>query len=85
MKPIPTELLSSAPQSFFLPQSFLFTFRLWQSRDAHGDAAWRGRLEAVTTGQVRYLNDLQNVTALLRELLRELETETRSQEDIHGS
>ena len=67
------------------PQSFLFTFRLWQSRDAQGDAAWRGKLESVTTGQVRYLNDLQNVTALLRELSRELETETHSQENIHVS
>jgi hypothetical protein len=65
------------------PQSFLFTFRLWQTRDAQGDSAWRGKLESVTTGQVRYLNDLQSVTAQLRELLRELEAESHSQEENH--
>lgn len=67
------------------PQSFLFTFRLLQTRGAQGDTAWRGKLEAVTTGQVRYLHDLQDVTALLRELLRELKVEFYSQGDIHVS
>lgn len=74
-KLVQTESLPAAPQSFF------FTFRLWQTRGADGDDAWRGRLESVTTGQVRYLNDLQGVEAHLRALLGQLEQDGHLMED----
>lgn len=76
-KPLQTE------RSFSAPTSFLFTFRLWQTRDAQGTFTWRGKLQSVTTGEVRYLNGLQNVTLQLHELLLELEAESHLLEELH--
>jgi hypothetical protein len=51
------------------PPTFLFTLRVWQARSGKGQSEWRGRLQSVTTGEVRYFRDWQTFVVLIREIL----------------
>jgi hypothetical protein len=53
--------------------SWLFTFRVWQTRVDGGSTEWRGRLQSVNTGHVRYFRDWQRLVLHLNELLQELD------------
>jgi hypothetical protein len=49
------------------PASYLFTLRIWIEQ---GDGErWRGRLEAVASGEVRHCRDWPQLVRHLRELL----------------
>jgi hypothetical protein len=51
-----------------LPSSYLFTLRFWVERGAEGEG-WRGRLESVSSGEVRHCRDWQQLVSYLREML----------------
>jgi hypothetical protein len=51
------------------PSSFLFTLRVWRARLSPGASEWRGRLQSVTTGEVRYFRDWSTLIVLVREML----------------
>ena len=52
-----------------LTGSLLFTLRVWRATSGPGASDWRGRLQSVTTGEVRYFRDWQTFVVLIREML----------------
>lgn len=49
--------------------SHLFTVRLWQEELGNGQAEWRGKVQHVTSGEVRYFREWSKLLAVLIELL----------------
>ncbi len=49
--------------------NILFTLRLWNVTTRGGQSEWRGRLQLVRTGQVRYFRDWDTLIAYLSEML----------------
>ena len=47
------------------PQSHVFTLRVWQTNSGEGQWEWRGKLQYVESGEIRYFRDW---TALIRYL-----------------
>jgi len=51
------------------PGSHLFTLRLWLEDLGGGQTDWRGRVQHVTSGEVRYVRDWQALAAFVEALL----------------
>lgn len=49
--------------------SHLFTLRLWREELGGGDAEWRGKVQHVTSGEVRYFRDWSMLIAFLVQVL----------------
>ncbi len=56
--------MDTAPQS-----SLLFTLRLWKEPVDAEKVEWRGKLQHVLSGEVRYFRDWPTLIAALAELL----------------
>jgi hypothetical protein len=56
------------------PNSHLFVLRLWSEKMGDDGIEWRGKLQHVTSGDVRYLRDWSKLLPLLLELLSEVDT-----------
>jgi hypothetical protein len=57
--------------------SHLFTLRLWHEELGGGDAEWRGKVQHVTSGEVRYFRDWPTLVAFLLQML------SGSEPDVH--
>ncbi len=51
------------------PRSHLFTVRLWLEELGNGESEWRGKVQHVTSGEVRYFRDWTMLIAFLQMLL----------------
>lgn len=56
------------------PNSYLFTVRLWPEKLDGGQREWRGKVQHVMSGEVRYFRDWFGLTKSLQELLQDLES-----------
>jgi hypothetical protein len=52
-------------------RSQLFALRLWQAKLGNGQSEWRGQLQHVVGGQIRYFRDWPTLIRQLGELLSE--------------
>lgn len=55
------------------PRSHLFTVRLWLEELGNDQTEWRGKVQHVTSGEVRYFRDWPALIAFLQMLLSTLE------------
>ena len=63
-------------------QSHLFTVRMWQEELGEGQAEWRGKVQHVQSGEVRYFRQWSALVASLERMLAEFEA--RPQPDQKG-
>ena len=47
------------------PRSHLFTVRLWVEELGNGKSEWRGKVQYVTSGEVRYFREWTTLIAFL--------------------
>jgi hypothetical protein len=57
------------------PHSHLFTVRVWEEVIGTDQAEWRGKVQLLTTGEVRYFREWTRLVPLLVALLAELDSE----------
>jgi hypothetical protein len=50
-------------------RSHLFTVRMWLEDLGHGQTEWRGEVQEVLSGEVRYFRDWPTLVTLLQEML----------------
>jgi hypothetical protein len=55
-------------------QSHLFTVRLWSEEIDEGQAEWRGKLQHIISGEIRYFRDWDGLIALLQTMLSQRES-----------
>ena len=55
------------------PRSHLFTVRVWQEEVGKHQIEWRGRVQLVTSGEVRYFREWRALAPLLTAMLSELD------------
>jgi len=53
------------------PQSHLFTLRVWQTDSGEGQSEWRGKIQCVESGEIRYFRDWPALVRYLDEMLAE--------------
>jgi len=53
------------------PQSKLFTLRVWQTDSGEGQSEWRGKIQCVESGEIRYFRDWPALVRYLDEMLAE--------------
>ena len=58
------------------PHSHLFTLRVWDEVLDGDQGEWRGKLQSVRTGEVRYLRDWSVLLTLVLDMLRSEQQET---------
>ena len=51
------------------PHSHLFTLRLWEETLGEGEAEWRGRVQALTSGETAFFRDWPGLVATLARLI----------------
>lgn len=62
--------LPNALDHLKLPQhSHLFTVRVWREDLGQGRSEWRGKVQHVLSGEVRYFRDWATLIAALQEML----------------
>lgn len=54
----------------------LFTLRLWREELDKGYSEWRGKVQHVTSGEVRYFRDWPALVACLQEMLNATSDQT---------
>jgi hypothetical protein len=57
------------------PRSHLFTIRVWQEEIGTDQIEWRGKVQLVTSGDVRYFRGWAALVPLLLTMLSELDSE----------
>lgn len=63
------------------PRSHLFTVRVWEEEITTEQSEWRGKVQLLTNGDVRYFRDWSTLLPLLLTMLRESQEElTKSAE-----
>lgn len=53
------------------PRSQLFTVRVWKEEVSNGQIEWRGKVQLVNSGDVRYFRDWDALVPLLLAMLSE--------------
>ena len=56
------------------PRSHLFTVRVWEEEIWADQTEWRGKVQLVTSGEVRYFREWDALVPLLLTMLSELDT-----------
>jgi len=56
------------------PRSHLFTVRVWQEELSQDQTEWRGKVQLITDGNVRYFRGWEGLVPLLVSMLIELDT-----------
>jgi hypothetical protein len=56
--------------------SHLFTLRLWREELGGGETEWRGKVQHVTSGEVRYFREWPTLIAFLEQVLSGSEPDT---------
>lgn len=64
--------------------SELFTLRLWLEELGNGQQEWRGKIQHVLSGKVRYFRGLEGLTDKLEGLLESRLTQERGSESDRG-
>ena len=59
-------------------RSHLFTLRIWAEALGDGRTEWRGKVQHVHSGEVRYFRDWSTLVTFLLEMLPELDGEESS-------
>ena len=62
------------------PRSHLFTVGVWQEEMSNGQTEWRGKVQLLASGEVRYFRDWAALVPLLRTMLSESKFESDIQE-----
>lgn len=57
------------------PRSHLFTVRVWQEEIGADQTEWRGKVQLLTSGDVRYFRGWATLVPLLLTMLSELDSE----------
>lgn len=57
------------------PHSHLFTIRVWEEETGKNQAEWRGKVQLITNGEVRYFREWTALAPLLVALLSEFDAE----------
>ena len=60
------------------PRSHLFTVRVWQEDVGQNQMEWRGKVQLITDGNVRYFRGWEELVPLLLSMLSEVETLSES-------
>lgn len=63
------EMDRRAEMEFEQRSSHLFTLRLWREELGGGEIEWRGKVQHVTSGEVRYFRDWPTLVTFLQQLL----------------
>lgn len=53
------------------PRSHLFTIRVWEEEIGAGQTEWRGKVQLLTSGEVRYFREWAALAPLLLTMLSE--------------
>ena len=61
-------------------RSHLFTIRVWEEEIGTSQSEWRGRVQLLTSGEVRYFREWMALVPLLRTMLAELAVEQEPQQ-----
>ena len=61
------------------PRSHLFTVRVWQEEIRTDQSEWRGKVQLLTSGEVRYFREWSALVPLLLTMLSEMLPEKQSQ------
>ena len=64
------------------PRSHLFTIRVWEEQIGADQTEWRGKVQLLTSGEVRYFRDWAALVPLLLTMLFESQSEVQQQQ-IH--
>ena len=64
------------------PRSHLFTIRVWEEQIGADQTEWRGKVQLLTNGEVRYFRDWAALVPLLLTMLLESQSEVQQQQ-IH--
>ncbi len=57
------------------PRSHLFTVRVWEEEIGMKQSEWRGKVQFLTTGEVRYFREWAALAPLLLTILAELDSD----------
>ena len=58
-------------------QSHFFTVRVWQEELGNGQSEWRGKVQHVQSGEVRYFREWSTLVAALLKMLTEYDADLR--------
>ena len=59
------------------PRSHLFTIRVWEEETGTNQTEWRGKIQLITNGEVRYFCEWTALAPLLVALLTEFNAEEK--------
>ena len=59
------------------PRSHLFTIRVWEEQIGADQTEWRGKVQLLTSGEVRYFRDWAALVPLLLTMLLESQSEVQ--------
>ena len=62
------------------PRSHLFTIRVWEEQIGADQTEWRGKVQLLTSGEVRYFRDWAALVPLLLTMLLESQSEVQQQQ-----
>ena len=65
--------------------SFLFMLRLWPENPGGGQTDWRGSLQHVNSGELRYFRDWPTLQAFVDGLLRRIDPQVSGVEQVDDS
>lgn len=61
------------------PRSHLFTVRVWEEEIRPGQTEWRGKVQLLTNGEVRYFREWAALGPLLLTMLRDSASESSTE------
>jgi hypothetical protein len=59
------------------PRSHLFTVRVWEEETEAGQTEWRGKVQLMTSGEVRYFREWAALVPLLLTMLTESQSDAQ--------
>ena len=59
------------------PRSHLFTVRVWEEETGAGQTEWRGKVQLLTSGEVRYFRGWAALVPLLLTMLTESQSDAQ--------
>ena len=73
-------LITSPPERVPRPRSHLFTVRVWEEEIGTDQTEWRGKVQLLSNGDVRYFRDWAALVPLLLTMLSESDSVPESNE-----
>jgi hypothetical protein len=72
--------ITSPPERVPRPRSHLFTVRVWEEEIGTDQTEWRGKVQLLSNGDVRYFRDWAALVPLLLTMLSESDSVPESNE-----